>query len=125
MRGCVAAGNELIGKAIALEPDTVKNVKTFNIKSASDEEVKKTMDLVKVFESARSYHASLTTQAMRLAEMEGRTADRDRLKSEADQFRKQYTDLSQVARDMQTELDSRKAAAEAANANANSANAAQ
>jgi hypothetical protein len=61
---------------------------------------------------------------MRLAEMEGRTADRDRLKTEADQYRAQYTELSQISRDMQSEMDARKAAAaaaEAANANANAA----
>ena len=127
LRGCVTTGNELIGKAIALEPATVKNIKSFNIKGSSDEEITKTMNLAKVFESARSYLASLTVQAMRLAEMEGRTADRDRLKAEAEQYRAQYTELSQAARDMQSELDSRKAAAEAeaaanaANANANAA----
>ena len=124
LRGCVATGNELIGKAIALEPDAVKNAKSFNIKGASDEEITKLMNQIKIFESARSYHASLTAQAMRLAEMEGRTADRDRLKTEADQYRAQYTELSQISRDMQSEIDARKAAAaaaEAANANANAA----
>lgn len=127
LRGCVTTGNELIGKAIALEPDAVKNAKSFDLKGSSDEEITKLMNQVKIFESARSYHASLTVQAMRLAEMEGRTADRDRLKTEADQFRAQYTELSQLSRDMQAEIDGRKAAAaaaEAANANAN-ANAAK
>ena len=124
LRTCVATGTDLIGKAIALEPDAVKNAKSFNVKAASDEDIRKMMDQVKIFESARSYHASLTAQAMRLAEMEGRTADRDRLKAEADQYRTQYTDLSQLSREMQSELDARKAAAEAeaaANANANAA----
>jgi len=126
LRGCVTTGNELIGKAIALEPSTVKNIKSFNIKGSSDEEITKTMNLAKIFESARSYLASLTVQAMRLAEMEGRNADRDRLKAEADQYRAQYTELSQAARDMQSELDARKAAAEAeAAANAANANAAK
>ena len=84
------------------------------------------MELAKIFESARSYQASLTNQAMRLADMEGRTADRDRLKSEAEQYRTQYTELSQLVRDMQSDLDARKAAAEAANAAANAnANAGQ
>ena len=126
LRGCVTTGNEIIGKAIALEPDEIKNIKSFDFKTASDDDVRKRMEMAKVFESARSYHASLTNQAMRLAEMEGRTADRDRLKAEADQYRTKYTELSQLVRDMQTELDSRKAAAEAANAAANAnANAGQ
>ena len=123
LKGCVTTGNEIIGKAIALEPAEVKNIKSFDIKSASEEDIRKRMELAKIFESARSYHASLTNQAMRLAEMEGRNEDRDRLKAEADQYRTNYTELSQLVREMQAELDSRKAAAEAANATNANANA--
>lgn len=120
LKGCVTSGNDLIGKAMALEPDVVKNVKSLNLKSLSDEDLKKDSDVIKIFESARSYRASLTIQAMRLAEMEGRTPDRDRLKTESEQYRSQYTELSEVVRNIQTETDTRRAAAEAAaNANAN------
>jgi cell division septum initiation protein DivIVA len=57
---------------------------------------------------------------MRLAEMEGRTADLDRLKAEADEAKAQFTELIEVNRAIQSEVDSRKTAAEeAANANAN------
>jgi len=104
---------------MALEPDVVKNVKSLNLKALSDEDLKKDSDVIKIFESARSYRASLTIQAMRLAEMEGRTADRDRFKTESEQYRSQYTELSEVVRNIQTETDTRKAVAEAANANAN------
>lgn len=125
-KGCVATGNDIIAKAVALEPEEIKSIKSFNFKSASEEDVRKRMELAKIFESARSYQASLTNQAMRLAEMEGRTADRDRLKTEAEQYRTNYTELSQLVRDMQSDLDARKAAAEAANAAANAnANAGQ
>lgn len=120
MKGCVNTGNDLISKAMAIEPDVVKNAKSLNLKSLSDEELKKDGDVIRIFESARSYRASLTIQAMRLAEMEGRTADRDRLKAESEQYKNQYTELSEIVRNMQTETDNRKAAAEAAaNANAN------
>ncbi len=122
MKACVTLGNQLIDQAIALETPEVKNAKNFNIKSATDEELKKEQDKIKAFESARSYNASLTIQAMRLAEMEGRTDDYNRLKAEADQAKAQFTELSEVNRNIQTEIEARVAAAEAAasaNANAN------
>jgi|SRR6476620_3914741 len=120
LKGCVDTGNQLIGQALALEPDKVKNAKNLDPKSMKDEDLRSEGDLLKVFESARSYNASLKVQAMRLAEMEGRTADRDRLKAEADDAKAQFTELSEVNRAIQSEVDARKAAAdEAANANAN------
>ena len=80
------------------------------------------MICLRVFESARSYKASLLVHAMRLAEMEGRTADRDRFKSEADAAKQASVDLSDVVKKIQTEIDARAAAKEAAeSANANSA----
>ena len=123
LRGCVTEGLKLIDQAIALEPDSVKNAKNLDIKSLSDEDLKKNLDLFKVFESARSYKASLDAQAMRLAEMEGRTADRDALKAQADAGRSRFLELSNVDKAIQDEMDARRAAAEAAeaaeNANAN------
>jgi len=120
LKGCVARGNELIDQAMKIEPDSVKNAKTTDLKSLTDEQLKQTSDTLKIFESARSYRASLTIQAMRLAEMEGRTPDRDRLKTESEQYRAQYTELSEVVRNILTEQDNRKVAADAAeNANAN------
>lgn len=86
----------------------------------TDEQLAQLLDVVKIFESARSYRASAAIQASRLAEMEGRTADKDKLRADADTYRKDYTDLGEVSRAIQNEMDSRKAAAEAnANANAN------
>lgn len=125
MKGCVLKGQELIEQAVGLEPDSVKNAKSTDLKSLTDEQLKQLLDSVKIFESARSYRASITIQASRLAEMEGRNADRDKLKTDADNYRKAYNDLSEVNRNIQSEIDVRRAAAEAAaNANAN-ANAAQ
>jgi tetratricopeptide (TPR) repeat protein len=120
LQGCVAEGIKLIDQAVALEPDSVKNAKSLDIKSLTDEQLKSTLDLFKVFESARSYKASLDAQAMRLADMEGRTADRDALKQQADAGRAKFVELSSVDKAIQDEMDARKAAEEeAANANAN------
>jgi len=124
MKACVTKGQELIEQASAAEPDSIRNAKSTDLKSLTDEQLKQLLDSVKIFESTRSYRASLAIQASRLAEMEGRNADRDKLKTEADTYRKDYTDLSEINRNIQTEVDARRAAAEAAanaNANANAA----
>ena len=125
LRQCVNDGMALVDQALALEgPAGIDNAKTIDVKKASDEELKKKGDLLRVFESARSYKASLLVHAMRLAEMEGRTADRDRFKAEADSAKQAFVDLSDVVKNIQTESDARaaaKEAAESANANANSA----
>jgi tetratricopeptide (TPR) repeat protein len=125
LRQCVNDGMALVDQALSLEgPAGVETAKNIDVKAASDEELKKKGDLLRVFESARSYKASLLVHAMRLAEMEGRTADRDRFKSEADTAKQAFVDLSDVVKNIQTESDARaaaKEAAESANANANSA----
>lgn len=120
LRGCVADGVKLIDQAIALEPDAVKNAKNLDVKSLTDQQLKENLDLFKVFESARSYKASLDAQAMRLADMEGRTADRDALKQQADAGRARFMELSTIDKAIQDEIEARVAAQEeAANANAN------
>ena len=55
---------------MALEP-TRSRTRELDIEVADRQRLKTTQDLLKVFESARSYKASLLVQAMRLAEMEG------------------------------------------------------
>ena len=123
MKICVEEGSRLIEQAVLLEPDTVKNAASLNPKSMSDADLKSTMDLLKPFESARSYRASLIIQKSRLAEMEGNNAERDRLKNEADQAKEAFTSLADSVKNLQAEMDARKAAAEEAeNANANKAN---
>jgi tetratricopeptide (TPR) repeat protein len=120
LRGCVNDGLKLIDQATALEPESVKNAKNLDIKSMSDQQLKETLDMFKVFESARSYKASLDAQAMRLADMEERAADRDALKAQADAGREKFLELSNVDKAIQDEIDARRAAEEqAANANAN------
>jgi len=119
LKTCVDTGNQLISQAVALEPELVKNAKNLNPKTMTDEQLKTDGDPLKVFESVRSYNASLKIQAMRLAEMEGRIPDRDRLKTEADQAKAQFTELSEINRNIQAEIDARRAAAVAVAANAN------
>ena len=127
LKECVSKAQDLISQAMAAEPDVVKNAKSADLKSMTDEQLTELLDKIKAFESARSYRASIAIQASRVAEMEGRNEDRDRLKTEAESYRKDYADLSEVGRAIQSELDARAAAAEAeananANANANAAN---
>lgn len=123
MRACVAQGTELIDKAISLEPDEIKQISSLDIKSLTDAQLQEKLDLVKAFESARSYKTSLTIQASRLAEMDGREPDAVNLRSQADAARVRFTELSQVSKAMEDEKEARIAAQQqAANANKAEAN---
>jgi tetratricopeptide (TPR) repeat protein len=115
-RTCVSEGTALIDQALGLEPPVVKNATSFDIAGASDQELKSTQDLMKVFESARSYKTSLLIQSMRLAEMEDRKEDHERLKTESDAMRASFLALSDVVKKIQAEIDRRVAAAAAENA---------
>ncbi|MFN6964085.1 MAG: hypothetical protein ACK4S4_10010 [Pyrinomonadaceae bacterium] len=113
LKQCVEQGNSLIDQALSLEPDRVKTAKNIDVKGLSDDELRKTLDLLRVFESARSYKASLLVQAMRLAEMEGRIPDRDRLKTESETAKAAFLELSEKTKEIQNEIDARAAAKEA------------
>ncbi|MEP6944437.1 MAG: hypothetical protein ABJA02_00860 [Acidobacteriota bacterium] len=126
MKQCVADGLKLIDQADGLEPPQVKSADTIDIKKISDTEIELDLEIFKVFESARSYKASLTVQAMRAAEMDGNNAERDRLKTEAETAKDNFKKLSDVVKRLQTEKDERIAAKDEAtkadsakNANAN------
>jgi hypothetical protein len=122
LRACVTQGLQLTEKAVGLEPDQVKNAKAIDITTLPDAEIRELIDLIKAFESARSYRASILIQASRLAEMDGNNDEAARLRSEADAAREGFVELSNITKDMEAELEARVAAAEAA-ANANKANA--
>jgi hypothetical protein len=123
MRACVAQGTELIDKAIALEPDEIKQISNLDINSLSDAQLQEKLDMVKAFESARSYKTSLTIQASRLAEMDGREPDAARLREEADASRARFTELSTASKAMADAKEARIAAQQqAANANKAEAN---
>jgi len=110
LKGCVDEGTKLIDQAITLEPADVKNAPSINVKSLTDADLAAKQELLKVFESSRSYKASLMFQAMRLAEMDGRTPDRDRLKEEGEAARKKFLELSDVVKALDTEKEEREAA---------------
>ncbi len=109
---CVDEGTKLIDQTIALETPEVKNAAKIDVKALTDAQLASNLDVLKVFESARSYKASLLFQAMRVAEMDGRNDDRDRLKDEADASRQAFLDLSDVVKKLQKEIDDRLAAKE-------------
>jgi len=126
MKKCIEEGTALIDQAIALEPAEVKNAANFNVKGATDAQLAKTSDVFKVFESARSYKTSLLFQSMRLAEMDNRIPDRDRLKNESEAARQSFLQLSDVVKKIQQEIDDRVAAKEeASNRNKTNSNAAK
>ncbi len=121
---CTDEGTKLIDQALALETDQAKNPSKLDPKALSDSDLVKAQDGLKVFESARSYKASLLVQQMRIAEMDGKIEDRDRLKAEADNARKAFVEISDVVKKIQKEIDDRIAIKEGKDANAN-ANAAK
>lgn len=122
---CVDEGMALIDQASALETDQAKNAARLDPKAMSDADLAKTQDVLKVFESARSYKASLLIQKMRYAEMDGKTEERDQLKAQADAARAAFVALSDVVKKLQKEIDERAAAKEGQDANKAGANAAK
>lgn len=121
LKGCIQKGMDLIGKALALETDQVSASKGLNVKPLSNKELQEKSDFLKPFESARSYNLSLLLQSSRLAEMEGRTADRDKFKAEADTAREKFKDLGDVTKSIKDELDERARIAAGEDANSNAA----
>jgi len=118
---CVNEGMAIIDQALAQETDQVKNATRIDINGLSDVDLVKNQEMLKVFESARSYKASLLVQSMRIAEMDARIPDRDRFKAGADSARKSFIDLSEVVKKLQAEIDERTAAKEGDAANKASA----
>ena len=109
LKVCVAEGAKFIDQAVALEPAEVKNASAGDVSTLTDEQLKTKLDTVKPFESARSYKASLLIQGARLAEMEGRTADKDKLKADGDKAKADFVVLSDVTKALQSEIDKRTA----------------
>ncbi len=108
--GCIQEGTALIDQAISLETPQVKNADSFDIKGSSNQQLKQTQDVLKVFESARSYKASLLVQQMRYAEMDGKEAERDKFRDASEDARKNFLQLSDVVKKIQAEIDARIAA---------------
>ncbi len=114
LKQCIAKGTELIDRAIALEPDAIKNPADVDVKALSDLELVQKLELGKKFQSAWSYKANAYVQQMRLAEMEERPDDKESFKKKAEEARDKFTALSELDKRIAAEQESRKKAAEAA-----------
>jgi hypothetical protein len=112
LKQCVAEGTAYIDKAIALEPQDSKNAKNVDIKSLSDPDLNKLNELVKKFESAWSYKTSMLVQNSRLAEMDGRAADKDSFKKESETARQNFLDLATTRKAIEDLKEARRKAAE-------------
>lgn len=122
MKACVEQGTKLIDQAMALETDEVRNAKNVDVNTLTDAQLADLQELIKSFESARSYKASMLIQASRAAEMDGDEAGAEKLRNDADAAREAFIELSGVSEKIQAEIDARIAEANAnANANANTA----
>jgi hypothetical protein len=64
------------------------------------------------FESAHSYKASLLIQSARLAEMDGRAADKDSLKKSAETAKAAFLNLTEVRKNVTDEQEARAKAKE-------------
>lgn len=87
LKGCAQKGLELANKAVELSPNS---------------------------DSAWSYKANLLVQKMRIAEMEGNTEEKERLKPEADAAKEKFTALAEEKRKQKEEEEARKKAEEEA-----------
>lgn len=91
LKQCASKGMELIDKAIELEKEA--GIET---------------------DSVWSYKANLLIQKMRIAEMEGNTAEKDRFKAEADKAKEKFTALVAEKKRKEEEEAARKRAEEEA-----------
>ncbi|MBX3282493.1 MAG: hypothetical protein KF756_08460 [Acidobacteria bacterium] len=128
LQQCTTDGLAIIDQAMALEPQSVKNAASLNPDTMSDVDLALSSEILKIFQSVRSYKASLINQQGRIAEMNGDKAGRDKLKAEYESAKDALNQLGDVVKKIDDAIQARadaKAAAEAANAaNANgSANA--
>lgn len=87
LKRCIAAGTDLTDRAVKLDNNS---------------------------DSAWSYKANMLVQQMRVAEMEGNSAEKDRFKAQADTAKARFTELANAKRAKQEEEERVKAEKEAA-----------
>jgi hypothetical protein len=85
LKSCVARGTELVNKALELDKNS---------------------------DSIWSYKTSLLIQDMRIAEMDGKKEDKERLKTEADTAKAEFTRLAEIKRKLKEAEEARKKAEE-------------
>lgn len=122
LQQCTTDGMALIDQAMALEPQSVKNAASLKPDTMSDVDLALTSEVLKIFQSVRSYKASLINQQVRIAEMNGDNAGRDKLKAEYETAKTALNDLGDMVQKIDDVIQARAAAKEAAEA-ANAANA--
>lgn len=121
---CVQQGTALVDKAVALEDDEARNIKQVNIdKSTSEADLTKYNELARIWAKAWSFKASMSRQSMRLADMDGKTPERDSFKAKSEEERTKFLDYLAVDKKIETERERRRAEADPALATGNSANA--
>ncbi|MBV6497463.1 MAG: hypothetical protein JFAIHJKO_02611 [Pyrinomonadaceae bacterium] len=122
LQQCTADGMAIIDQAMALEPQSVKDAGSLNPDSMSDVELALTSEFLKIFQSVRSYKVALINQQVRIAEMNGDNAGRDKLKAEYETAKEALNALGDKVQKIDDVIEARAAAKEAAEA-ANAANA--
>lgn len=118
LKGCIETGTKLIDQALAFQSDKTNALKGQDVKSMNDVQLKITDKMAAPFESVNSYKASLLIQSARLAEMDGRTADKDNFKKQADEAKAKFLELSEVRKNVKDEQEARAKAKEEAEAGA-------
>jgi tetratricopeptide (TPR) repeat protein len=112
LKTCVDEGLKLVDQAIALEPAEVQQAKGLDFKSLTPQEIDAKTEILRIFSSAWSYKANLLYQKMRVAEMDGNTAEKDSFKAKGDEARVVFTGLNETEKNMTAEKDARKKAEE-------------
>jgi hypothetical protein len=112
LKTCADEGLRLIDQAIALEPAEVQQMKGLDFKSLTPQQIDAKAEVLRIFSSAWSYKANLLYQKMRIAEMDGNTAEKDSFKTKGDEARAVFTGLNETEKNMTAEKDARKKAEE-------------
>jgi hypothetical protein len=103
LKQCATKGTEYIDKALSMESDVTKNVKSIDVKALKDEELVAKNEFIKKFESAWSYKTSLLVQYSRIAEMDGSSADKEKYKTEAESARQKFLALAEARKNIEEE----------------------
>ena len=113
LKTCADEGLRLVESAIGLEPAEIQQLKTVDPKSLTPQQIDQKSELINIFSSAWSYKANLFYQKMRIAEMDGNTAEKDSFKTKGDEARAVFTGLNETDKKLEEEKEARKKAAEA------------
>ncbi|HMS40468.1 MAG TPA: hypothetical protein PKE69_09595 [Pyrinomonadaceae bacterium] len=120
---CVQKGTELVDKAVALENDQAKSVMTAVIdKNTSDADMSKITETTRIWAKVWSFKASMSRQAMRLADMEGNADEKNSFKTKAEEQRAKFLEYLAVEKKIETEKERRQIEKDPSMANANAAN---